>query len=267
MRNTARVSIPEQLLARKSVGRILRKFLRPPNAPSSKLDVREGYRLWAPAYAKETLPCFLDDELARAMVRGLPKTHLLDAGCGTGRRIRDIPGALGIDLSPEMLSVGGLHTAVVGDIRKMPFTAGQFDMVWCRLVLDYLSDLAPVYREFFRVCMPGGYVFVTDFHPDALAAGHRRTFNDQTGLVHEIEHYVHTNHAEVALEAGLTLIATRNGAVGPSVRDFYVCGLGRKAYIRDFGLNLVQAYLFRRPDGASSRDEQRVASDRCACRY
>jgi hypothetical protein len=26
--------------------------------------------------------------------------------------------------------------------------------------------------------MPGGYVFVTDFHADAIRAGHRRTFND-----------------------------------------------------------------------------------------
>jgi hypothetical protein len=94
--------------------------------------------------------------------------------------------------------------------------------------------------------MPGGYVFVTDFHPDAIDAGHRRTFNDQAGVVHEIENHVHTNHIELALQAGLEVIATDDAAVGPSVRNFYVHGIGRKAYMRNFGLKLVRAYLFRR---------------------
>jgi SAM-dependent methyltransferase len=174
---------------------------------------------------------------------------LLDAGCGAGGRIRDIPGAVGIDLSPEMLAAGGLHTVVAGDIREMPFASGQFDMIWCRLVLGHLHDPLPAYRELCRVCMPGGHVFVTDFDPDATFAGHRRTFNDQAGVLHEVEHYERRNHAELALQAGLESVATRNGTVGPSVRDFYVHGIGRKAYIRDFGLSLVSAYLFRRPVG------------------
>jgi hypothetical protein len=91
-------------------------------------------------------------------------------------------------------------------------------------------------------------VFVTDFDPDATFAGHRRTFNDHAGVVHEVEHYERTDHADLALQTGLEFVATRNGTVGPSVRDFYVQGIGRKAYIRDFGLSLVRAYLFRRPE-------------------
>ena len=96
--------------------------------------------------------------------------------------------------------------------------------------------------------MPGGYVFVSDFHPDATRAGHRRTFTDQVAVAHEIENYHHANNIELALQAGLELVATRDGTIGPSVRDFYLQGIGRKAYIRDFGPNLVQAYLFRRPE-------------------
>jgi malonyl-CoA O-methyltransferase len=248
MRRTDRSSGLEKLLARKSVGKILRKFLRPADIPRNRLDVRQAYRLWAPTYAEGTLPRFLDDELARAMLQGIPQVHLLDAGCGAGGRISHIPGAVGIDLSPEMLAAGSLHNVVVGDIREMPFASCRFDMVWCRLVLGYLRDPFPAYREFRRVCMPGGYVFVTDFHPDAILAGHRRTFTDQAGIVHEIENYGHTNDTEMALQAGLELVATRDGAVGPSARDFYVHGMGRRAYIRDFGLNLVRAYLFRRPE-------------------
>jgi malonyl-CoA O-methyltransferase len=247
MRITDRTGALERLLARKSVGRILRVFLRPANTEVGELDVRAAYRQWAPGYAAETSTSFLDDELAREMLQGLPQTRLLDAGCGVGRRIHDIPGAVGIDLSPEMLAAGGMQNVVAGDVREMPFAAGRFDMVWCRLVLGHLRDPLPAYKEFFRVCMPGGHVFVTDVHPDAIRAGHRRNFVDQAGVAHEIEHYVHVNHAELGAKAGLKLIATRDGIVGPSVRDFYVRGIGRRAYIRDFGLKLVSAYLFRRP--------------------
>lgn len=252
MRGTDRLSGLEKLLARRSVGRILRRFLRPPGIARNLLDVHQAYRLWAPTYHKETLPHYLDGELAHAMLQGLPQTHLLDAGCGAGTRIRDIPGAVGIDLSPEMLAAGGLHTVFAGDIREMPFASGQFDMIWCRLVLGHLCDPIPAYREFCRVCTPGGYVFVTDFHPDATLAGHRRTFNDEAGVVHEVEHYERINHADLALQAGLELVATRDGAVGPSARDFYIHGIGRRAYLRDFGLNLVRAYVFRRPEDAGS---------------
>jgi malonyl-CoA O-methyltransferase len=213
-----------------------------------ELDAREAYRLWAPSYAAETATSFLDEELAREILRGLPHKRLLDAGCGIGRRIANIPGAVGMDLSPDMLAAGTARNVVTGDVRAMPFVSHRFDMVWCRLVLGHLPDPLPAYLELARVCMPGGYVFVTDFHPDAAAAGHRRTFTDQTGTVHEVEHYVHNNHMDVALDAGLSVVDHCEAAVGPSIRDFYVRGVGLKAYKRDTGLKLVSAFLFHRPD-------------------
>jgi malonyl-CoA O-methyltransferase len=130
----------------------------------------------------------------------------------------------------------------------MPLVANSFDMVWCRLVLGHIPDPLLAYREFARVCKSGGYIFVTDFHPDAIAAGHQRTFTDQAGAVHEAEHYVHNHHAQLAAEAGLSLIAQRDGVVSHSIREFYVRGIGVKAFKADAGLKLVAAFLFRLPD-------------------
>jgi malonyl-CoA O-methyltransferase len=101
--------------------------------------------------------------------------------------------------------------------------------------------------ELARVCIPGGYVFVTDFHPDAVAAGHRRSFRDDAGTIREVEHYVHNNHAHLAAKAGLSGIAHCDGVVGPSIRDFYVRAERLSAYKKDTGLKLVAAFLFRRP--------------------
>src|SRR5262249_44540088 len=160
----------------------------------------------------------------------LSYSRLLDAGCGIGRRICEIPGAIGLDLSPEMLRAGGAPNVVAGDVRAMPFDTAEFDMVWCRLVLGHLADAAPAYKELARVCRQGGYVLVTDFHPDAYTAGHRRTFTDAGGIVHEVEHHVHTSHVEIAQSSGLKLVSSRDGSVGPLVRDFYIRGIGLNAY-------------------------------------
>jgi SAM-dependent methyltransferase len=230
---------------RNLVKRALFRVTHPPALP--EISVREAYRLWAPTYAAETATSFLDDELAQQMLHALPQTRLLDAGCGIGRRIRSIPGAVGIDQSPEMLAAGGATNVVAGDIRCMAFASDHFDMVWCRLVLGHLPDPLAALREFARVCTPGGYVFLTDFHPQAASAGHQRTLTDRDGAVHAIEHYVHTNHVELAVQAGLELIEHRDGAVGPSVRSFYIRGIGVKAYKRDLGLKLVTAFLFQKP--------------------
>jgi len=212
-----------------------------------ELNVRDAYHAWASTYADETATSALDDELAHEMLQGLPRLRLLDAGCGIGRRIRDVAGAVGIDLSPDMLAVGRARNVVVGDIREMPFPSNQFDMVWCRLVLGHLPDPFRAYREFCRVCAPGGYVFVTDFHPDAITAGHRRTMTGKDGKVYTIEHYIHHNHIELAEQAGLVKVRCRSGVVGPSVRRFYEEGIGLQAYRRDLGLKLVEAMLFHKP--------------------
>lgn len=228
-------------------GRVSRWLGRAP-VKVEELAVNDAYRLWASTYAEETATSFLDEELAQEMLRGLPRTRLLDAGCGIGRRIEGIPGAAGIDLSPEMLAAGSAHNVVAGDIRRMPFASGFFEMVWCRLVLGHLPDPSTAYREIFRVSAAGAYIFITDFHPEAAAAGHRRTLTDAAGKVYGIEHYVHADHVQLASEAGLRLVAARDGVVGPSIRDFYLRGIGRKAYERDLGLRLVAAYLFRKDE-------------------
>jgi malonyl-CoA O-methyltransferase len=212
----------------------------------SCLSAGDAYRLWAPTYATETVISSLDEQLAQKMLIGLPDTCLLDAGCGIGRRIAKIAGAIGIDASPEMLAAGGAHNVITGDIRSMPFSSNRFDMIWCRLVLGHIQNPLPAYLELSRVCLPGGYVFVTDFHSDAVAAGHRRSFTDQTGRVHDIEHYVHHDHVDLASQAGLDLVSHRDGAIGPSVREHYQQGLGVKAYKHDLNLRIVAAFLYRR---------------------
>jgi malonyl-CoA O-methyltransferase len=172
-------------------------------------------------------------------------------GCGTARRLRDAGArlAVGVDLVPEMLARAPADTLrAVGDVRALPFPDGAFDVVWCRLVIGHVRELDPAYRELARVCRGGGAVVVTDLRAEAVAAGHRRTFRDEGGTVHEVEHHVHPVDSQVAAagRAGLALAARRGGAVGAGVQRFYAEARRLEAYEAQLGLPLVVALAFRK---------------------
>jgi SAM-dependent methyltransferase len=216
------------------------------------LDPREAYRIWAPSYDAENAITSIEDGLVAAMTPPLPGLRLLDAGCGTGRRLRAIDAAevVGVDLSPEMLAQADLPPHVdlrVGDVRALPLDDAAFDLLWCRLVIGHLPDPDPVYRELARVAAPGATLVVSDFHPAAHRAGHRRSFR-AGGIVHEAEHHVHLPDRQLAAagQAGWRLVEMREGAIGPAVRAHYERAGKVDAYARDEGLCVVLALSFRK---------------------
>jgi malonyl-CoA O-methyltransferase len=217
-----------------------------------EVEPREAYRRWAPTYSGETAISHLEDDLVIRLTPDLTGLLLLDAGCGTGRRLAQCGArfAIGIDSSPEMLAAGPAGAAfrtMVGDVRTLPFPAAWFDAVWCRLVIGHVADCHAVYAELARVAAPGGAVIVTDFHPAADAAGHRRSFRHE-GVEIAIEHHVHTlsTHLAAARTAGLVAPEIHEAAIGPMVRDFYTRA-GRDAQYHDhLGLPVVLAIRFRR---------------------
>ncbi|HEX7020526.1 MAG TPA: class I SAM-dependent methyltransferase [Gemmatimonadaceae bacterium] len=224
------------------------------------LQAREGYRLWAPTYEEETAVSFLENDVV-GNLRVPAEGVLLDAGCGTARRLREAKHAqvaVGADASMAMLGRAAREQVMrapllaAADLRALPFAAASFDVVWCRLAIGHVRELDRVYSELSRVCRTGGWLVVTDFHPDAVAAGHQRTFRDANGVVHEIEHHAHPveHHLECAIAHRLRLRAHRDGAVGPRVRGFYKAARRLDAYDRQRGLRLVLAFAFQRDAGA-----------------
>ena len=134
----------------------------------------------------------------------------------------------------------------VADIRALPFGDQLFDMVWCRLVIGYIADLAGAYQELGRVTRPGGSVIVTDFHPAAARAGLVRSFRDAEGVVHVLENHVHepAQHQDAAARAGLAFDVGLDQVVGPVVRPFYDAARMLDRYEQQRGLPLVLALRF-----------------------
>lgn len=220
----------------------------------SVLPAARGYALWAPTYAAETAVSALEALVVDAFDVPLRGRRVLDVGCGIARRLscaRDEGAAIavGVDLTPGMLAQASDESLLAAaDVLALPAAGGSFDVVWCRLVLGHLDVLESAYAELARVCAPGGHVIVSDFHPTAAAAGHRRTFRDARGELHELEHHVHAvaDHRAAAERAGLSLREHRDGVVSDTVRGFYERAGRLDAYERQRGLPLVLALLFVR---------------------
>lgn len=225
------------------------------------LPARDAYRLWAPRYEAENAVTLLEDRTVAELTPPADGRALLDAGCGTARRLQPRAGAglaLGVDLVPEMLAAGrALRPAgpplVAADVTALPVRDGVFDLVWCRLVAGHVPALGALYRELARVSRPGAAVVVTDFHPAAARAGHERTFRDGSGRVWAIEHHVHEpeDHERAAGAAGLALDRRVDAAVGPEVREFYERAGALDRYEAQRGLPLVLALRFTRGAGGA----------------
>ena len=215
------------------------------------LSARDGYRLWAPHYATETAVSWLENHAVAALGVATVGRRLLDVGCGTARRLRNADAAIavGVDLTPEMLGqASAAHKLAAADVRSLPFAAASFDVVWSRLMIGHVRELAAAYAELSRVCCIGGVVVVSDLCSEAIAAGHRRTFRDSTGALHEVEHFVHTfeRHAGAARNVGLELERRQDGVVGPDIRRFYAEAFRLAAYEEQRGMRLVVALSFRK---------------------
>jgi 2-polyprenyl-3-methyl-5-hydroxy-6-metoxy-1,4-benzoquinol methylase len=103
-----------------------------------------------------------------------PGMHVADIGCGIGsvscelaRLVGDSGSVIGIDLSSAQLKIAasaaeeaGLRNIefVEASATEIPYEAGDFDLVFCRLVLTHMPDPELAIREFQRVVRPGGKV-------------------------------------------------------------------------------------------------------------
>lgn len=185
--------------------------------PPPVLSPWEAYRRWAPTYdAPETRLQALEAKTRRGHPVRVRGARILDVGCGTGRVGRELLRAgagsvVGLDFVPTMLerarsgpALGGAGW-VAGEASLLPFPTGAFDGAVCALMLGHLADPLPALAELARVVRPGGWLIVSDFHPEATLRGWARTFVDEgSGRSYRVEHTPH------ALEACESLL----GSVG-----------------------------------------------------
>jgi 2-polyprenyl-3-methyl-5-hydroxy-6-metoxy-1,4-benzoquinol methylase len=74
-----------------------------------------------------------------------------------------------------------IHFVLGGVEAGLPWPGERFDLVVCTLMLTHVEDLAGAVREMVRVVRPGGYLLLSDLHPEASARGWRGMVSLPTG--------------------------------------------------------------------------------------
>jgi malonyl-CoA O-methyltransferase len=116
----------------------------------------------------------------------LEPRRIADIGCATGDGLRALqeryPAALplAVDYAPSMLTEvlrrssftqrlrGRAPRAVAADVRALPMATASLDLVWSNLMLHWLDDPLPAFRELHRVLAVGGLLMFATLGPDTL---------------------------------------------------------------------------------------------------
>ena len=152
-----------------------------------KHQATEEFTRWSKSYDRSILQKLLFGPSHRAIIGrirgrfGSNRLNLLDIGCGTGvfaHRMREaLPEARiwGIDLVSGMLEKGAERWAahagrvqpIQGDSERLPFAAGQFDVVTCSNSFHHYPHQDRAVAEMCRVLKPGGSLLLVDGYRDA----------------------------------------------------------------------------------------------------
>lgn len=113
--------------------------------------------------------------------RVAPGMEVLSVGCGPGvllGAICDLHPSVrgtGLDISQERLKEAAQFNQenpkvrfVQGDAQALQFPANSFDLVYCRMLMQYLPDKKRAVQEMARVCRPGGTVLLQDLDGQLL---------------------------------------------------------------------------------------------------
>ena len=113
-------------------------------------------------------------------------SRVLDAGCGAGQFAIALA-TLGCvvtaqDLSPAMIDRASAHARDrdvevefrVGDVTRLDDSAGTYDAIHARVVLQFVPDVVATLREFRRVLKPGGRLLASV--PGALSPIYNRSW-------------------------------------------------------------------------------------------
>jgi SAM-dependent methyltransferase len=115
---------------------------------------------------------------------------VLDSGAGAGdqsrylvdrgARVVSIDLSNAIDVVASKLRMSPAWVGVQGDITMLPFTPGQFDVVYCEGVIQHTRDSVMTVRELVRVAKPKAHILASHYIREEPRSASRRAVRRMT---------------------------------------------------------------------------------------
>lgn len=214
----------------------IKKMIEQRMFPVQEKNSVDAYNLWAGSYDTQSGNLMMDMDaaifselLSEVNITG---RQIADIGCGTGRYwphfFRQKPAGLtGFDVSPGMLERLQLKypSACVYQIKDNLFTDipdGSYDVITSTLTVAHIENIEEALRAWCRMLKVKGDIIITDFHPNALAFGGKRTFkhNNTNIAVKNFVHYV-SDLEDTLRSHGLTVVNKIERQVNEDVKHYY----------------------------------------------
>ncbi len=195
--------------------------------------VREQFGRSAEGYVRNRGFATGDDlSMAVELLKPTAEDNLLDVACGGGHTALHfaplVRSVVASDLTMQMLKKaqeyiseeGGVENVTFreADAEDLPFPAGAFTLLTCRIAPHHFPDVPRALREFFRVLRRGGRMVVIDtlLPEDPEIADFYQTMEQMRDPTH-IRAYTKEEWVAMVTEAGFTVQATR---IFPKTHDF-----------------------------------------------
>ena len=223
-----------------------------------KEKVREQFARTAEGYVRNK-GFATGDDLAEAvrLLKPTPEDTLLDVACGGGHTalyfaplVRSVVAS---DLTMQMLKraqeyiseEGGVENVTFreADAEDLPFPAGAFTLLTCRIAPHHFPDVPRALQEFHRVLRRGGRMVIIDtlLPDDPEIAEFYQTMEKMRDPTH-VRAYRKDEWTRMVEEAGFILHETK---VFPKMHDFQEWA--RRAGLSREGIHQLNAYFIQAP--------------------
>jgi ubiquinone/menaquinone biosynthesis C-methylase UbiE len=223
--------------------------------------VVEAYDMWSENYDSQPGNLMLDlDELLFGNwlnIVNLKDKNIADIGCGTGRHWtkilkKDPANLTGFDVSGGMLSKLNekfpfAKTHIISDNSFSMVEDGAFDVIISTLTVAHIQDIEGALEAWSRMLKYKADIIITDFHPDALAFGGKRTFRHQNEQI-AVRNFVHPLNIikEILLRNGFYAANEDERRVDETVKHYYLEQNALPVFEKFKGFPIIYGIHFRR---------------------
>ncbi|WP_214073076.1 class I SAM-dependent methyltransferase [Mucilaginibacter sp. dw_454] len=213
-----------------------KKLMHLGGSPVQEKPSAEAYDIWAESYDVQpgNLMIDMDEEVFGELLAelNLKGKQVADIGCGTGRHwpklFKSEPATLtGFDVSAGMLrrleeKFPQAKTYQITDNFFKDIADASYDAIVSTLTVAHIENLEEALDAWCRMLKPDSDIIITDFHPNALAFGGKRTFkhNSDSISIQNFVHYVYDIERMLA-KHGFRTVNKLEKIIDESVKHYY----------------------------------------------